>query len=430
MKTLEALRAGRLVGAKEVKIGAELEEFPREILDLCDTLEILDLSGNRLRELPDDFSRLRKLRIVFFSQNRFEEFPRVLAKCPNLEMVGFKSCRLQQIDENALPAKLRWLILTDNQLDRLPDSIGNLPRLQKLMLAGNRLRELPRTLERCTNLELLRISANQLVAFPEWLLDLPRLSWLAWSGNPFCASHEERELPPETDWTDLEVESVLGSGASGVISRARLRGTDRSVAVKVFKGSVTSDGYPQDEMAASIAAGFHPNLVNVEGRVANHPEGRHGLVLSLIPPDYRNLGGPPSFETCTRDVFAPGSTLDPDQILSIARGIASLMTHLHERGVNHGDLYAHNILIDPTGHPLKGDFGAASLLDGFAADQRNALQRLEVRAYGCLLDDLLGLAPSGAESLQALRAMRDACMTETVGARPLFGEIARRLGSD
>ncbi len=433
MNTMEALRAGRLAGTKELRICAGLEEFPREVLDLSDSLEILDLSGNRLSELPHDFSRLRKLRIVFFSQNQFQEFPRVLAQCPDLEMVGLKSCRIGSIQDDALPANLRWLILTDNQLERLPDSIGDHPRLQKLMLAGNQLRELPRTLSRCRNLELLRISANQMEAFPDWLLDMPRLSWLAWSGNPFCARHEEHELPPEVDWEDLVLEQTLGQGASGVISRAQVRGTDRSVAVKVFKGTVTSDGYPQDEMAACIAAGRHPNLVNVEGRVANHPEARLGLVLSLIPPQYRNLGGPPSFETCTRDVFAPGSTLDPEQILSIARGVASLMAHLHNRGVNHGDLYAHNILIDPAGHPLKGDFGAASLLDGFAPDRRESIQRLEARAYGCLLDDLLGLLhASEAESpvLAPVRAIRDACMTETVSARPLFGEIAKGLGAD
>lgn len=431
MNTMEALRAGRLAGTKELRICADLDLFPREILDLSETLEILDLSGNHLRELPDDFSRLRKLRIVFFSQNRFQEFPRVLAQCPDLEMVGLKSCRIGSIQDDALPANLRWLILTDNQLERLPDSIGDRPRLQKLMLAGNQLRELPRTLSRCRNLELLRVSANQLEAFPDWLLDMPRLSWLAWSGNPFCAHHEEHELPAEIDWKDLVLEQTLGQGASGVISRAQVRGTDRSVAVKVFKGTVTSDGYPQDEMAACIAAGRHPNLVNVEGRIANHPEARLGLVLSLIPPQYRNLGGPPSFESCTRDVFSPGATLPARQILQIAHGVASLMAHLHGRGVNHGDLYAHNILIDPAGPPLKGDFGAASLLDGFAPDRRESIQRLEARAYGCLLDDLLGLAPTtDTATLAPVRALRDACMTETVSARPLFGEIAKGLGAD
>jgi len=430
LETLEALRAGKLAGCKELRISAGLEVFPREILELADSLEILDLSGNRLSSLPDEFCRLSKLRIVFFSQNLFEEFPRVLGDCPNLEMVGFKSCRIRRVDGVALPHRLRWLILTDNLLEELPPSIGDRPRLQKLMLAGNRLRSLPQKLSNCRNLELLRISANQLDAFPEWLLDMPRLSWLAWSGNPFCVStNSDTDLPPEIDWKDLEMEGVLGSGASGVISKAHLTGTDihRHVAVKVFKGTVTSDGYPQDEMAACIAAGHHPNLVNVEGRIANHPEGRHGLVLSLIPPHYRNLGGPPSYATCTRDVFADGTTFSVEQILSIARGVASLCAHLHARGVNHGDLYAHNILVDDDAHALAGDFGAASILTDFDPSTRVALQRLEVRAFGCLLDDLLGLLPASSPVPEHLTVLRDACMSETPASRPFFSEILSRL---
>ena len=45
MLTLEQLRAGKLAGARHLKIACGLERFPREIFDLADTLEILDLSG-------------------------------------------------------------------------------------------------------------------------------------------------------------------------------------------------------------------------------------------------------------------------------------------------------------------------------------------------------------------------------------------------
>ena len=229
METLEALRSGKLAGCKELRISAGLHEFPLEILDLADSLEILDLSGNRLCELPTDFGRLSKLRIAFFSQNLFDEIPSVLGQCTGLEMVGFKSCRVRQVSAEALPPRLRWLILTDNQLEELPSSIGDRPRLQKLMLAGNRLESIPRELSNCHNLELLRISANRLGAFPQWLLEMPRLSWLAWSGNPFCASGDlDIDLPPEIDWSTLELEEVLGSGASGVISKAHLSGTGKS----------------------------------------------------------------------------------------------------------------------------------------------------------------------------------------------------------
>lgn len=433
METLEALKSGARHGSKELRISCGLDTFPREILGLSDSLEILDLSGNRLSSLPDDFDRLQKLRIVFFSQNNFEIFPEVLARCPQLEMVGFKSCRIRTVGEEALPPRLRWLILTDNQLEDLPESLGHRPRLQKLMLAGNRLRNLPRSLCDCRNLELLRVSANRLEAFPAWLGELPRLAWIAWSGNPFCKTARSRFAEiAGIPFAALSLEEVLGQGASGVISRATWERPDgiRPIAVKIFKGHVTSDGDPEDEMAACLAAGSHPNLVELEGRIEGHPEGLHGLVLGLIPPHFRNLGNPPSYASCTRDVFPEGTTLDAQGIVSIARGVASLAAHLHRRGVNHGDLYAHNILVDDQNHPLMGDFGAASLLDGLDPTLQERLQRIEVRAFGCLLDDLLGLldpTETAAEPLARLQALRDACLVEAVDERPVFSQIVRRL---
>ena len=47
-------------------------EFPEELLCFKDTLEILDLSKNKLRELPNNFKEFKKLKIAFFSENNFQ----------------------------------------------------------------------------------------------------------------------------------------------------------------------------------------------------------------------------------------------------------------------------------------------------------------------------------------------------------------------
>ncbi|UOQ96132.1 leucine-rich repeat-containing serine/threonine-protein kinase [Hymenobacter sp. 5317J-9] len=435
MHTLEQLRAGQLHGHKRLDLAAGLTEFPREIFDLADTLEVLNLTGNALSSLPDALGRLRHLQVLFCSDNRFTEVPAVLGQCAELHMVGFKANQIRTLPGAALPPKLRWLILTDNQLEALPEEIGNCAQLQKLMLAGNRLTELPATLARCTKLELLRLAANRLTALPPWLLALPRLSWLAYAGNPLSALAEKQADVQQTvgpiDWEQLTVEQQLGEGASGVIYRAlwqRPNSEDAEVAVKLFKGAVTSDGLPHCEMLACLQAGAHPNLIAVEGKVNGHPSGAEGLVLELIDESFGNLAGPPSLRTCTRDVYVPGTHFTLKTALHIAQGIAAAAGHLHAQGILHGDLYAHNVLTTADGNALLGDFGAASFFapDGEAAP---ALQRLEVRAFGCLLQELLAHCPEteGSPQASSLQQLEQQCQQPDVAARPCFGEIQQVL---
>ena len=397
--------------------GQGLTEFPREIFDHAGTLESLDLSGNALTALPDDLARLAKLRVLFCSDNPFTELPAVLGQCPALSMVGFKACRIRTVPGEALPPQLRWLILTDNAIETLPAEIGRRLTLQKLMLAGNRLDRLPETLAACARLELLRISANRLTALPPWLTTMPRLAWLAFAGNPFTAARETAPPGDMIAWDTLTLGDKLGEGASGVIYRAVHCGAP--VAVKVFKGAVTSDGLPHSEMLACLGAGAHPNLIPVLGRVAGHPEGREALAMALVEPDFAPLAGPPSFDTCTRDVYAADTRFDLDTALRVAIGVASAAGQLHARGLMHGDLYAHNILYAPGREPVIGDFGAASPYTGGPA-----LQRLEVRAFGCLLEELLKRCATPPPDLAGLAAD---CLDEESARRPLFEEIVTRL---
>ncbi|ORY76960.1 hypothetical protein BCR37DRAFT_400654 [Protomyces lactucae-debilis] len=388
---------------------AGLTVFPDELLQFSQ-LELLDLSGNPLCSLPADFAhKLPKLKVCFLSDCKFVTFPK-LSECPVLEMVAFKGNGMQTVPEDALPPSLRWLILTNNAITALPSSIGRCTRLEKCMLAGNQLTDLPHSMANLKRLGLLRLSANKLASLPSWLFELPSLCWLAFAGNP-CSQRSKARLS-ELPWDTLVVQHILGEGASGVISKAKLG--EKEVAVKVFKGEVTSDGAPSDEMDACIAAGSHPHLIDPLASVLNHPGGRRGLVLELVPPTYTNLGLPPSMTSCTRDNFS--RRLSKADALSILRGIAAAAVHLHRRGIAHGDLYAHNILVDDHGHAFFGDFGAATLYGDWP------MEKLEVKAFGWLVDDLMSI------SELELSTLRDACTTSVVSLRPTFVEIESQLG--
>jgi hypothetical protein len=191
MHSLEDLRAGRLNGARQLRLCAGLGEFPREIFDLADTLEMLDLSGNQL------------------------------ARCRTICRVctGCASCSARGIPSGCCPRcwgaarNWRWWASSRARLNgcrpRLaatPSALAD-PHRQPGRGAAGLHRALHPAAEtdagrqppaqpaagagRVHRLELLRIAANQLTGLPGWLLRLPRLAWLAYAGNPFCAAVEQ-----------------------------------------------------------------------------------------------------------------------------------------------------------------------------------------------------------------------------------------------
>jgi tRNA A-37 threonylcarbamoyl transferase component Bud32 len=393
LHTLVQLKSGQLTGISRLTLSENLTVFPDEILSLADTLEILDLSNNQLKALPEEIKQLKKLKIIFASNNLFETLPESLGQCEDLEMVGFKANNIKHVPAQSLPAKLRWLILTDNLITTLPDTLGERPRMQKLALAGNQLRELPANLGQLNNLELVRISANLLTQFPDQLLALPKLAWLAFGGNPFSRIDTHVQSIPIVAYSSFTLHNVLGQGASGVISKAVWNTATENfpdeVAVKVFKGELTSDGYPEDELQACLKVGGHVNLVKSLAQI--NEKDCLALVMELIPEHYSNLGLPPDFDTCTRDTFNVGFTLSIEQINKIVKQMESVFVHLHQNQVSHGDLYAHNTLFDQDANIIFGDFGAASMYHMLNEKQQAQVQQIEARALNCFIEDLLGI---------------------------------------
>jgi len=413
--TLAALRAGHLTGATQLDLrGCGLRQLPPEVLGLADTLQVLDVSGNQLSSLPDGMGRLQRLHTFFASSNQFTRLPPVLGRCAALDTLGFKANHIDNVPAEALAPSLRWLILTDNRIGSLPDSLVQCTRLQKLMLAGNRLTQLPDGLQTLQRLELLRLSANRFAraddALPEALLALPRLAWLALAGNPFNHAQEQAALQAPTvataPWRALTLGELLGEGASGHIHAATWQcadGTPSPVAWKRFKGVVTSDGLPESELAAMLAAGAHPHLLGMLARVHGHPDGGSGLLLPRLPAHWRPLAGPPDMASCSRDIYPADLRLSATTARGIASAVSAALAHLHQRGLVHGDLYAHNTLVDGAGGVLLSDFGAASMVPADDPLRTEALCRIDRRALGVLHAEL-GLHCDDPATAAALRA--------------------------
>lgn len=424
LNTLEQLRSGQLVGAKHLQLVEQLDTFPKEIFTLADTLEVLDLSNNNLKDLPDEFACLTKLKRVFLSFNQFKHIPAVLAKCPALIMIAFKGNKISEFDEHSLPVTIQWLILTDNHIEQLPESFGELTQLRKLALAGNKLTSLPQSMQHCQALELVRLSANKLTQIDDWLFELPKLTWLAFAGNEFNKSQSLHNADlMQAELNKFTLLKQIGEGASGIIHLADWQ--QQNVALKLFKGAITSDGYPLDEVNCCLQAGVHANLIKVLAYIDN-PE-QLGLVMELISQDYQNLGLPPSLETCTRDTFTEYTQFSAAAISHIAKQMVSTLAHLHANKISHGDVYAHNIMINDDYNVLFGDFGAATDLNSLTDYQRLQMQLIEVRAIGCLIDDLLIVCNEDSQKSAQLNIIAQQCMSIEIAKRPIFSTLSAQL---
>lgn len=403
-----------------------LEELPEDVLKL-ENLEFLNLGGNKLSSLPLNLDRLTKLRTIFFANNEFTTIPKVLGNLPSLFMLSFKGNKIETIDIESLSPSIGWLILTDNRLETLPSSIGKLSKLRKLMLSGNRLTALPIELSACRDLELIRLASNEIQSLPDWVCDLPKLSWIALSGNPLTSAHREEVSKDPIPMNDFEISNILGEGTSGVVKRAIWRSKSLEVALKVFKSISTSDGNPLDEMRAALSIGRHPNTPLVHGAVRDGSQ--LGLILNLVPQSYTSLGKPPSFDTVTRDVYDSEVLFSEEEVMRTLLGIASICAHLHARGISHGDLYAHNILVDRVGTlgPLLCDYGAATFYD---RSQGIDFEPLEVRAYGLLGQELLDRINGGkcySFDKIKLNQLILSCLSESPKMRPTFHSIFNEL---
>ncbi len=361
--------------------------FPLEILQFVDDIEILDLSGGTLTDLPTELSQLTHLRVLFLSRNPFTTVPQVLRNCVSLKMLGMKSCQLNAVPEDALPANLEWLVFTDNQLSALPESIGELTQLRKLSLAGNRLTDLPASLQQCQQLELIRLGANQLKRIPNWIAALHNLAWYGDASNP-AATPFTFTPSVEIPWNDLDIGALVGGSPTSQVYQAEWKSQHKTVAVKLYHGGLTSDGQSDDDRRAHVAAGTHPHIIPLVGQVVGEPTGKLGVVLEWLSSDYQPLAFPPSLTSCTRDVYPDGKQFTQGWVNQVLRDIRGALEHLHRQHITHGDLYGHNILVNAAGDAKLGDFGAASSYTKADAVWR---ERIDWRAFEILEQELRAL---------------------------------------
>lgn len=170
-------------------------------------------------------------------------------------------------------------------------------------------------------------------------------------------------VPPEIEqlasrFPQLEILELLGKGGMGAVYKARQRGLDRLVALKILPPEIGNDPAFAERFAREARALGrlnHPNIVAVYdfGQTGDAAGGLYYFLMEYV--EGANL----------RQAIRSGG-MSTKEALAIVPQICDALQFAHDEGIVHRDIKPENILIDRRGRVKIADFGLAKLL---GADQ-------------------------------------------------------------
>ncbi|EGT40811.1 hypothetical protein CAEBREN_32433 [Caenorhabditis brenneri] len=184
---------------------------------------VLQLKGTGLKKVPDEIEQLAEvLRNLELSENKIRDIPSFIGNF----------------------AQLKQLHLSNNCLEFLPDEIGSMKKLEILNLAGNKLQVLPETIVGCTDLRTLDISSNAFVEFPVALIACIQLDFLNLNGNQI------EKLPDEV--ADLKViELSLNQNRLNSLNASNLAKAQRMRTLRLDQNCLEKSEFTRDLLESS-----------------------------------------------------------------------------------------------------------------------------------------------------------------------------------
>ncbi|XP_063901537.1 leucine-rich repeat protein lrrA-like [Zophobas morio] len=162
--------------------GNYLVNLPFEITS-CSALRTLLLASNKFTKVPSYLTKLTLLEELSFEKCELENISGINA---NVQLRKLNLCgnKISQLPEEFMQlTSLEHLDISDNLLEKLPEDFGKLIKIKELHVERNRLEYLPNSMNCMVKLRVLQIKPNPIKVFPRiWenmieldLLDLSSL---------------------------------------------------------------------------------------------------------------------------------------------------------------------------------------------------------------------------------------------------------------
>ncbi len=172
------------------------------------------------------------------------------------------------------------------------------------------------------------------------------------SGVAAAPQAPEASIPPDLeDHPRYHILGFLGRGGMGTVFRAQHRLMQREVALKIINSHLVErpnmvERFRREARAAASLS--HPNIVHAYD--ADQAGASHFLVMEFVPGI--NLD----------ELLLKQGRLSVERAADYARQAAQGMQHAYRRGMAHGDVKPHNLILTPQGRVKILDFGLARFI--------------------------------------------------------------------
>ncbi|KAI5062001.1 hypothetical protein GOP47_0022540 [Adiantum capillus-veneris] len=188
MSKQQVARANRAAKWKTTGIvglrDSNLKTLPSQVLDLARSVRTLDVTHNKLVDLPVEIGGLINLQRLMVAENLLQRLPSSLGKLQALKVLALDENKLTTLpDELGLLVRLERFSVSLNSLSSLPSAIGSLRNLTLLNISHNRLKQLPESLGSCYSMEELLANDNLIEELPHTVCNLTHLKSLGLDNN-------------------------------------------------------------------------------------------------------------------------------------------------------------------------------------------------------------------------------------------------------
>jgi len=161
----------------------EIQRLSPEIQNFESLVE-LDVSRNDISDIPENIKGLQSLQVADFSSNPITELPAGFVLLKALSVLSLNDMSLSILPEDfGLLDNLTSLELRENLIKDLPESLAKLKKLERLDLGDNEIDHLPPHIGELCSLEELWLDHNGLMQLPDEIAKLSKLACLDVSEN-------------------------------------------------------------------------------------------------------------------------------------------------------------------------------------------------------------------------------------------------------